>query len=194
MNPLALQDLDNEVLKEADQYLRDHKILELFEVSYSFISLVQNHLNYSNTLMTIVCFKNGGYLRFEHRTWRLCFVTSSQTTWRHSWSSRLKSVSSMAAARSCTLIQSYRTSLRSTTWRGRVRSRRTNVARVSAVVDDFVLALKTLANSEFHFTKAQEAVIPSKVDLFTFMKTCDEILGIKPKWKKDWNIRKQTQA
>lgn len=32
MNPLALQDLDNEVLKEADQYLRDHKILELFEV------------------------------------------------------------------------------------------------------------------------------------------------------------------
>lgn len=47
MNPLALQDLDNEVLKEADQYLRDHKILELFEVSYYFLSLVQNHLNYS---------------------------------------------------------------------------------------------------------------------------------------------------
>ena len=68
MNPLALQDLDNEVLKEADQYLRDHKILELFEVSYYFLSLVQNHLNYSNTLMTIFCFKNGGYLRFEHRT------------------------------------------------------------------------------------------------------------------------------
>ena len=40
-------------------------------------------------------------------------------------------------------------------------------------------ALKTLANSEFHFTKAQEAVIPSKVDLFTFMKVCDEVLGIK---------------
>ena len=34
MNPLALQDLDNEVLKDADQYLRDHKILELFEVSF----------------------------------------------------------------------------------------------------------------------------------------------------------------
>ena len=40
-------------------------------------------------------------------------------------------------------------------------------------------ALKTLANSEFHFTKAQEAVIPSKVDLFTFMKVCDDVLGIK---------------
>lgn len=40
-------------------------------------------------------------------------------------------------------------------------------------------ALKTLANSEFHFTKAQDAVIPSKVDLFTFMKVCDDVLGIK---------------
>ena len=42
-------------------------------------------------------------------------------------------------------------------------------------------ALKTLANSEFHFTKAQEAVIPTKVDMFTFMKICDDVLGIKPK-------------
>lgn len=67
MNPLALQDLDNEVLKEADQYLRDHKILELFEVSYSFLSHAQNHFNHSNTLMTFFCLKNGGYLRFEHR-------------------------------------------------------------------------------------------------------------------------------
>ena len=57
MNPLALQDLDNEVLKEADQYLRDHKILELFEVSYSFQSLVQNHFNHSNTLMTFFVLK-----------------------------------------------------------------------------------------------------------------------------------------
>ena len=40
-------------------------------------------------------------------------------------------------------------------------------------------ALKTLANSEFHFTKAQEAVIPTKVDLFTFMKVCDDVLCIK---------------
>lgn len=43
-------------------------------------------------------------------------------------------------------------------------------------------ALKTLANSEFHFTKAQEAVIPTKVDLFTFMKVCDDVLGIKGQW------------
>ena len=42
-------------------------------------------------------------------------------------------------------------------------------------------ALKTLANSEYHFTKAQEGNIPEKVDLFTFMKVCDEVLGIKPR-------------
>ena len=32
-NPLAVPDVDNEVLREADEYLRKHKILELFEVS-----------------------------------------------------------------------------------------------------------------------------------------------------------------
>ena len=32
-NPLAIADVDNEVLREADEYLRKHKILELFEVS-----------------------------------------------------------------------------------------------------------------------------------------------------------------
>ena len=44
------------------------------------------------------------------------------------------------------------------------------------------IALKTLANSEYHFTKAQESNIPEKVDLFSFMKVCDEVLGIKPRW------------
>ena len=33
-NPLQVQDSDNEVLREADEYLRKHKILELFEVSF----------------------------------------------------------------------------------------------------------------------------------------------------------------
>ena len=33
MNPLGINDVDNEVLNDADQYLRQHKILELFEVS-----------------------------------------------------------------------------------------------------------------------------------------------------------------
>jgi hypothetical protein len=44
------------------------------------------------------------------------------------------------------------------------------------------IALKTLANSEYHFSKATESNIPEKVDLFTFMKVCDEVLGIKARW------------
>ena len=35
MNSLQINEVDNEVLNDADQYLRDHKILELFEVSPS---------------------------------------------------------------------------------------------------------------------------------------------------------------
>ena len=38
-NPLALQDVDNEVLRSADDYLRKHKILELFEVNLTAILL-----------------------------------------------------------------------------------------------------------------------------------------------------------
>ena len=33
MNSLAVKDVDNEVLADADEYLRKHKICELFEVS-----------------------------------------------------------------------------------------------------------------------------------------------------------------
>jgi hypothetical protein len=36
LNPNAIEDADNEVLREADEYLRKHKILELFEVSLAF--------------------------------------------------------------------------------------------------------------------------------------------------------------
>ena len=41
-------------------------------------------------------------------------------------------------------------------------------------------ALKTLANSEFHYQKAQEIQMQEKVDLFGFIKLCDDALGIKP--------------
>ena len=34
MNSLGITDVDNEVLNSADGYLRQHKILELFEVIY----------------------------------------------------------------------------------------------------------------------------------------------------------------
>ena len=33
MNSLGINEVDNDVLNDADQYLREHKILELFEVS-----------------------------------------------------------------------------------------------------------------------------------------------------------------
>lgn len=32
LNPTAIEDPNNESLREADEYLRKHKILELFEV------------------------------------------------------------------------------------------------------------------------------------------------------------------
>lgn len=32
VNPLMISDVDNELLRESDEYLRKHKILELFEV------------------------------------------------------------------------------------------------------------------------------------------------------------------
>ena len=47
--------------------------------------------------------------------------------------------------------------------------------------DQCVSALKDLANSEFHFKEVDKAEIPEKVDLYTFIKKCDEILGIKPR-------------
>lgn len=42
-------------------------------------------------------------------------------------------------------------------------------------------ALKDLANSEHHFKEVEKSEIPDKVDLYTFMKKCDELLGIKPR-------------
>ena len=41
-------------------------------------------------------------------------------------------------------------------------------------------ALKALANSEFHYQKAIDIPMPDKVDLFGFIKLCDDALGIKP--------------
>ena len=48
MNSLAVKDVDNEVLADADEYLRKHKICELFEVSppclpLRYISTEQPH-------------------------------------------------------------------------------------------------------------------------------------------------------
>ena len=45
-NPLAIADVDNEVLREADEYLRKHKILELFEVSIFDSQRNKNYIYY----------------------------------------------------------------------------------------------------------------------------------------------------
>ncbi len=50
MNPLALQDVDNEMLRDADEYLRKHKILELFEVSCPVWRIGLAGPNYSTCL------------------------------------------------------------------------------------------------------------------------------------------------
>ena len=42
MNALGINEVDNDVLSDADQYLREHKILELFEVSDNSDSLCQS--------------------------------------------------------------------------------------------------------------------------------------------------------
>ena len=41
-------------------------------------------------------------------------------------------------------------------------------------------ALQTLSNSEFHYQKAAEMQMAEKIDLFGFIKLCDDALGIKP--------------
>ena len=40
-NPLEIPDEENEILREADVYLRDHKILELFEDMTTMLSYKQ---------------------------------------------------------------------------------------------------------------------------------------------------------
>ena len=63
----------------------------------------------------------------------------------------------------------------------RTSAKKVRIIVIRATVKTEFIALKTLANSEYHFSKAQEGHIPDKVDLFTFMKVCDEVLGIKPR-------------
>ena len=45
MNSLAVKDVDNEVLADADAYLRKHKICELFEVSLQTLIAFQKWTN-----------------------------------------------------------------------------------------------------------------------------------------------------
>ena len=48
-NPLMIADVDNELLRDADEYLRKHKILELFEVKFFPLTLSPG-LNHNSLL------------------------------------------------------------------------------------------------------------------------------------------------
>ena len=50
MNSLGINDVDNEVLNDADQYLRQHKILELFEVSCPSDSQIHERAQFADIL------------------------------------------------------------------------------------------------------------------------------------------------
>lgn len=144
MNPLALQDVDNEMLRDADEYLRKHKILELFEVSDLIVWPC------AKDLTTLLAYKQPDNIdqfiidqvkiRKENGTRSIVYTDQE-----------LQNIFTLYDLKGA----------------GHITKEQTREA------------LKTLANSEFHFTKAQEAVIPTKVDLFTFMKVCDDVLGIK---------------
>ena len=144
MNPLALQDVDNEMLRDADEYLRKHKILELFEVS----SRCEIHCD--QDLTTLLAYKQPENVE--------AFLVE-QVKNRKDNGSRSIVYTDQELQNIFTLY---------------------DLKGAGHITKDQCReALKTLANSEFHFTKAQEAVIPTKVDLFTFMKVCDDVLGIK---------------
>lgn len=143
-NPTAIEDPNNEALREADEYLRKHKILELFEVR-TFSS------NFFQDLTTIIAYKQP-----ENIDAFLIDVIKQRK---------------MNGNRSIVYGD-------------------TELQNIFALYDlkgaGFITkeqcreALKTLANSEFHHQNASQVSIPDKVDLFGFMKLCDDALGIKP--------------
>lgn len=134
-NALQVPDRDNELLREADDYLRNHKILELFE-----------------DLTTIICYKQPENLE--------AFLVDLLKQRKEQGSRSI--VYNEAELQNIFTLYDLK-----------------GAGNISK--DQCKEALKTLANSEYHFTKVQESHIPEKVDLFTFMKVCDEVLGIKPR-------------
>ena len=135
-NPLEVPDVDNEVLREADEYLRKHKILELFEDLTTILAYKQPD-NVEGTL--IECLKtrkNQGNRSIVYQD------------------SELQNIFTLYDLKGQGFISK----------------------------EQCREALKTLANSEFHYQKAQEFPLPDKVELFGFIKACDDALGIKPSW------------
>ena len=126
--------MDNEVLREGDVYLREHKILELFE-----------------DLTTLLAYKQPENVEvFLIEQLKNRKVQGNRSIVYHD--SELQNI-----------FQLY--DLKGQGFISKEQCRE---------------ALKTLANSEFHYQKAQEINLTEKVELFGFIKYCDEALGIKP--------------
>ena len=133
-------DQQNELIKDAEDYLREHKVQDLFE-----------------DLLTIVCHKQPENLeqflvdalkqRKEHGSRSIVYNEAELQNIFHLFD--LKSVSGGA--------NQYLTK------------------------EQCKQALQTLANSQFHFKQTESDAIPEKVDLFKFIKLCDELLGIRPR-------------
>merc|ERR1712079_328026 len=134
MNALQVNEVDNEVLNDADQHLREHKILELFEDLTTLLAYKQPD-NLEGFLVQQI------EARVKNGTRSIVYTEAEMQN----------------------IFTLY--DLKNSGHITKEQCRK---------------ALTTLANSEFHFTRAQEASIPTKVDMFTFMKICDDILNIKP--------------
>jgi len=53
-NPLMLHDIDNELLRDADEYLRQHKVIELFEDLTTILCYKQPSENIEQFLVDIL--------------------------------------------------------------------------------------------------------------------------------------------
>ena len=132
---MDIQKPKNEVVLDAESYLREHKIQDLFE-----------------DLLTIVCHKQPENLeqflvdalkqRKEHGSRSIVYNEAELQNIFHLFDLKSEGHISKTQCRE---------------------------------------ALQTLANSEFHFKQTDADSIPDKVDLFTFIKLCDELLGIRPR-------------
>ena len=132
---MDLFEIDNQLVADADSYIRKHKIMELFE---DMLTMVVHKRPEEVEQFMIDILKQ----RKEHGSrWTIYSEAELQNTFLLF---DLKS-------------DNYITK------------------------DKWKEALKTLANSEFHFSKADCDTIPDKVDLYTFIKLCNELLGIRPR-------------
>ena len=138
-------------MREADEYLRKHKILELFEDLTTILAYKQPE-QLENFLVDI--------LKQRKMNGNRSIVYSD---------TELQNIFALYDLKGAGFIT-----------KEQCREGKFTTLNHLLTHNFVLIALKTLANSEFHYQKAQEVPMPDKVDLFGFMKLCDDALGIKP--------------